>query len=232
MCEAYKTYIIKHYHESATVVFDGYAGPPPTKSTEQNRRSKTRTSADMVIAPNLPTTTTQTAFLGNTCNKARLIDTLSLVLTSSGITVKQAESDADTLIVSTAFQMAEGSERYQPVVVVGTDTDLLVMLVVRATSYMDMFVLCHRNPITLYSVEQLHQALGSTIQHLLFIHTISGCDTTSALYGQGKVKALKLAQKQGANLCSHMDVFSLHSSTREDVTTAGEQFLLILYGAG
>ena len=28
VCEAYKTYIIKHYHEGATVVFDGYAGPP------------------------------------------------------------------------------------------------------------------------------------------------------------------------------------------------------------
>ena len=88
--------------------------------------------------------------------------TLSLVLTSSGITVKQAESDADTLIVSTAFQMAKGSERDQPVVVVGTDTDLLVMLGTYVTSSMDMFMLCHRNPIMLNTVEQLHQALGST----------------------------------------------------------------------
>ena len=182
VCEAYKIYIIKHYHEDATVVFDGYTGPPSTKSAEQNRLANTCTSADIVIAPNLPTTTTQAAFLGNNCNKARLIDTLSLVLTSTGITVNQAESDADTLIVSTAFQMAEGSERDQPVVVVGTDTDLLVMLVARATSSMDMFMLCHRIPITLYSVEQLHQALGSTRQHLLFIHAITGCNTTSALY--------------------------------------------------
>ena len=91
------------------------------------------TSAYIVIAPNLPTTTTQAAFLGNNCNKARPIATLSLVLTSSGITVKQAESDADTLIVSTAFHMADGSECDQPVVVVETDTDLLVMLVARAT---------------------------------------------------------------------------------------------------
>ena len=49
---------------------------------------------------------------------------------------------------------------------------------------------------------------------------------------QGKVKALKLAQKQDANLCSHVDVFSLHSSTREDIITAGEQLLHVLYGAG
>ena len=128
--------------------------------------------------------------------------------------------------------MTDVSERDQPVVVVGTDADLLVMLVVRATSSINMFMLCHRNPITLYSVEPLHQALRSTRQHLLYIHALTGCDTTSVLYEQGKVKASKLAQKQDANMCTHMDVFSLHSSTREDVTTAGEQFLLVLYGAG
>ena len=194
VCETDKTCIFKHYHEGATVVFDGYTGPPSTKSAELNQRVKTCTSADIVIAPNLPTTTTQAAFLGNNCNKARLIDTLSLVLTSSGINVKKAESDADTLIVSTSFKMAEGSERDQPVVIVWIDTDLLVMLVGRTTSSMDMFMLCHRNPITLYSVEQVHQALGSTRQHLLVIHVITGCDTTSGLYGQGTVKALKLAQ--------------------------------------
>ena len=169
VCEACKAYIVKHYHEGATVVFDGYDRPPSTKSAEQNQRAKTCTSADIAIAPNLPTTTTQAAFLGsncNNCNKTRLIDTLSPVLTSSGITVKQAESVADTLIVSTAFHMAE---RDQPVVVDGIDTDLLVMLVARAAS-MDMFMLCHRNLMTLYSVKQLQQALGSTRQHLLFIH--------------------------------------------------------------
>ena len=71
-CEAYKTYIIKHYHQGATVVFDGYAGPPSTKSAEQNRRVKIFISADIVIAPNLPTTTIQAALHGINCNKARL----------------------------------------------------------------------------------------------------------------------------------------------------------------
>ena len=55
VCEAYKTYIIKHYHEDATVVFDGYAGLPSTKPAEQNRRAETCTSADVLFAPNVPT---------------------------------------------------------------------------------------------------------------------------------------------------------------------------------
>ena len=230
MCEAYKAYIIKHYRVASTVVFDGYDGPPSTKSAEQSSRAKNCTSADIIVAPNLPTTTTQGAFLGNNNNKTRLIQTLYTELSSIGIIVMQAESDADTLIVSTALHMAE-SDCNRPVVVVGTDTDLLVMLVARATSSMDLYMMCHINPMMLYSVNHLQQALGSTLEHILCIHAVTGCDTTSALYGQGKVKALTLAQKRDANLCSHMDVFSLHSSTHEDVANAGEKFLLKLYGA-
>ena len=49
VCNAYIAYISKHYHASATVVFDGYDGPPSTKSAEQNRRARIRTSADIVV---------------------------------------------------------------------------------------------------------------------------------------------------------------------------------------
>lgn len=229
MSDAYKAYIIKQYHVGATVVLAGYDGPPSTKLAEQNRRATYSTSADIVVAPNLPTTTSQGAFLGNNCNKSRLIQILSQDLRSIGISVKQAESDAVVLIVSTALAMSEPNND-RPVVVVGTDTDLLAMLVARASSSMDVFMLCHRNPVTLYSIKQRQQALGSTKQHILFTHGITGCDTTSALYGQGKVKALKLTQKD-ANLSSYMYVFAQTSSTHADVATAGEQFLLKLYGA-
>ncbi|KAG1676015.1 Hydroxyacylglutathione hydrolase, mitochondrial [Nymphon striatum] len=175
---------------------------------------------------NLPTTTSQSAFLGNNRNKTRLIQTLT-----QEFNVKQAESDVETLIVETALQMAEVSDCNQPVVVVGNDTDLLVMLVARATSSMDIYMVCHNNPIMLYSIQQLQQALGSTKRCFPFIHAMTGCDATSSLYGQGKIKALKLVQKHDANLALHINVFSTSSSTQEDVATAGEQFLLSLYGA-
>ena len=54
---------------------------------------------------------------------------LSADLRSIGITVKQAESDGDVLIISTALDMFE-SDNERPVVVVGTDNDLLAMLIV------------------------------------------------------------------------------------------------------
>ena len=64
----------------------------------------------------------------------RLIKALTPVLQNAGIIVKQAVSDADTLIVETAFQRATSS--HVPVVVVETDTDILVVLIARATSCM------------------------------------------------------------------------------------------------
>ena len=92
-------------------------------------------------------------------------------------------------------------------------------------------MLCHLNPVTLYSIKQLQQALGTTRRHILFIHAVTGCDTTSALYGQGKVKAFKLALKKEPTLLSCMDAFASTASNHDDVATAGEQFLLKLYGA-
>lgn len=46
--------------------------------------------------------------------------------------MKQAEADVDTLIVSTALSTAETEQL--PVTIVGTDTDILVMLVAWATT--------------------------------------------------------------------------------------------------
>ena len=65
VCNVYETYIIKHYHVGATLVFDGYNAPPSTKSAEQNRGAMYTISAYIVVTPNLQTTTSLSAFLGN-----------------------------------------------------------------------------------------------------------------------------------------------------------------------
>ena len=75
----------------------------------------------------MDSTTTQKAFHANSKNRARRIDKLSTELQRAGVLVKQDPADADHLIVSTALTLAQ-TER-KPVVVVGTDIDLLVMLI-------------------------------------------------------------------------------------------------------
>ena len=73
-----------------------------------------------------------TTTLGNGTNKSRLIAAISSILDQAGIAVEQATSDADTF-VSTALELADSGEA---VVLVRTDTDLLVMLVARNAKIM------------------------------------------------------------------------------------------------
>ena len=67
--DSYRSYILKHY-KGATVIFDGYSQNISAKHAEQARRSKKTMSANIKVAANLPTTTSQTDFLGNKHNKS------------------------------------------------------------------------------------------------------------------------------------------------------------------
>ena len=62
-------------------------------------------------------------FLLNTANEQAFINSLERKLESVGCIVYHAKSDADTLIVSKAIELAVTSEK----IVVGEDADLLVL---------------------------------------------------------------------------------------------------------
>nr|CAH7731432.1 unnamed protein product [Callosobruchus chinensis] len=83
------------------------------------RRAKKLNSPDTLY------TTTQEQFLNNEKNKARLIDLIKVAFSSSGISVKQADGDANLLIVQTVLDISTNQE---PAVIVVEDFDLLVIL--------------------------------------------------------------------------------------------------------
>ncbi len=143
----------------------------------------------------MKTTITQKAFLANGKNKARLIDTLGTELQRVGVLVKQDPAAADLLIVSTALTLAQ-TER-KPVIVVGTDIDLLVMSIYQSPSDMDIHMLCHRNHLQLYNIDELQSAVGDMKRHLMFVHAISGCDTVTAPCMKGIKRALELLSSYG-----------------------------------
>ena len=71
--------------------------------------------------------------------------------------------------------------------------------------------------------------LGADIsENILFMHAISGCDTTSGVYGLGKkvavtkMKTSKILQKQA-------EVFLKSDVGTDDVIKAGETALVCLY---
>ncbi len=143
------------------------------------------------------------------------------------IVIKQADADADSLIVATALSIAQSQPK--DVVVVGTDTDLLVMLVSQSTEHCHLYMLSKVDTMCLYDIAEIKRSVGDAAEHLMFIHAITGCDTVSALFGQGKRKAFKLVEKQKGIV--GLETFTCATSRKEDVAIVGEQFLLKLYGA-
>ncbi|KAK3916607.1 CaM kinase-like vesicle-associated protein [Frankliniella fusca] len=124
----YVKHVSQHYSVSATVVFDGYPDGPTTKDPEHNLRAAGGTSADLsAITAGMAISHDQDKFLSNKNNKKPLIQLLIAALKNVGITVVQAEADADRLIVMTAIAKAQQGDR--DCVVVGNDSDLLVLLI-------------------------------------------------------------------------------------------------------
>ena len=78
------------------------------------------TFTDMVATMN------QAKFLSNDKNKSRLIKYLSKHLETAGIAIKQADHDADRLIVTTAIYE---SIQHDKVVIVGENVDLAVLMI-------------------------------------------------------------------------------------------------------
>lgn len=109
-----------------TVVFDGYADCTKNiKAAEQRRRATTTSSpSDVIFDEFITVTTSQQKFLANIHNKSRFISMLKEKFTSENIFVKQADNDADVLIVETAIEKFNSTN---PSILV----DLLVLFTAR-----------------------------------------------------------------------------------------------------
>lgn len=170
----------------------------------------------------------QERFLASDTNKRHLISMLITKFKEQNYTVKQAVEDADVLIIQTAIDMTSSFTR---VFVVGEDIDLLVLLTAKARDHENIFLLKPaRGKVaeTLYSTRSLEYK-EAVAKNILFLHAISGCDTTSALFNQGKLKFLSLLDKND----SLLDTIAIFQDLEADVdalAAAGEAFLLALYG--
>ena len=100
----------------------------------------------------MKTTTTQKAFLACSKNNARLTAKLRTELQHAGLLMKQDPADADHLTVSTALTLAQ--TEWKPVVVAGTDIDLLVVLISQSSSDMSIHMLYHCNPMQWYTIDE------------------------------------------------------------------------------
>ena len=67
------------------------------------------------------------------------------------------------------------------------------------------------------------------IDSLSFVHTATGCDTTSAVNRKGKRVPFRKLQAHPA-LCTMVQLFNDHRAPKNVIAAAGEAFLCIVYG--
>ncbi|GBN87006.1 hypothetical protein AVEN_134004-1 [Araneus ventricosus] len=105
-----------------------------------------------------------------------------------GSVVKQAEEDADYLIIKSALEI---EKRSQYVVVVGED--LLVIMAVSINSENIFFLKPGRGKAAdaLYCATTLNIA-PQIRDNILFLHEFSGCDNISALFREEKKKFINV----------------------------------------
>ena len=125
ICQQYVRYISKHYG-TPFVVFDGYLGGPSTKDVVNQKRSVTYVGATVQVLGSMVFKGKREDFLSNKGNKHRFTTLLHDHLERQGFHTEQATADTDLLLVQTDIAASENMSI--PTVLVGEDTDLLVLL--------------------------------------------------------------------------------------------------------
>ena len=116
---------------------------------------------------------------------------------------------------------------------IAADTDLLIMLIYSWNSLIGQKFMKTEATKKHKSIEGdtavIAECLGHVRNYLIFVHAFSGCDTTSAVYGRGKLLILKLLEKSKAAR-EEADVFFQKNVSPEAVFEDGRKIFAMLYG--
>ncbi|XP_070180366.1 uncharacterized protein [Littorina saxatilis] len=230
--QTYVKYVTDKFKDPI-VVFDGYGSGPSTKDATHHRRSKGKASTDVHFDLTMIPQVKKEMFLANKKNKERFIHFLSDALTKHSCSTVSAEGDADAMIVAMALE----SSKTKLTVVVGDDTNLLVLLCHYGCNKHDIFFqpsyhIRGKTP-RIWSIRHTVSALDTpvVISPLVpVLHSMSGCDTTSRPFGIGKRTALgKLKNCEEFRTLANKFAQPPETITPEEVIQAGEKMLILLY---
>ena len=92
------------------------------------------------------------------------------------------------MIVSTVVDHASAGDNIE---LIAADTDLLIMLIYFWNSLMGQIIMRTEATTKPKAIEcdpgVIAECIGDVRKYLTFVHAFGGCDTTSAVYGQGKL---------------------------------------------
>ena len=112
-------------------------------------------------------------------------------LTETGIMVNHANGDADVLIEQTALKAAKD----YPMILIGEDTDLLVLALHHFTNEKALYFIYEpkqsQQLAKVWNIGHAKQILSKIFHGILVIHAFSGSDTTSRIHSVGKPAVLE-----------------------------------------
>ena len=188
IANAYVEFVKADYGE-AIIVFDGYMSGPSTKDNTHLRRSTKGVSRLINFSPEMKFQGNKSSFLVNVRNKTKIIQLIGSQLEKENCKVVYAEEDADVDVAVIACNESMSNN----VIVVGEDSDLLVLLLYYSTFYDSAFNLTFKSDLTKskypkgHNIFRYRDVLGpNASDQLLFVHGFSGCDTTSSFFHIGK----------------------------------------------
>jgi len=228
VCNLDCSYMLMKYGR-AIVVFDRY-DEMSTKAMTQQRRASGKVAATVTSTESMSITLKKDNFLSNSKNKERFLMMLSQALQIAGYVTHHSDGVANLLIVKTAVESAQTNTT----VLVGDNTDLLVLLCYHASEdgcdfYFRPEPKANTRGARVWHMKKVKDQLGREVcRNLLFLHAMTGCDTTLHLYGVGKATALKKFENVPC-FREQANTFSCHSAV-SDVVAASEKALVALFG--
>ena len=231
----YLKYIKTYFkNEEIWVVFDGYSHKDSTKTDAHTRRDSGKRSANVIIQDgHMKLVGTKKDFLNNLNNKAQLISLLTEYLQTAGIKVHQSSGDADVLTCKTALDLAHAGRSVE---VSGTDTDLLIILMHHWKEGLEIYFRTRRTDkkktktegkVMWWSIEQL-VSMQPAHKFILFAHIWTGCDYTSAIHNQGKLKILSSLRLEEVQHLAQQ--FNAVNAKQDEIGSAGIKIMKIMFG--
>ena len=113
------------------------------------------------------------------------------------------------------------------VTLIGADTDLRIMLLYFWKN--DFVFELKKDSLKNRSIREMSSCFKPILEFMTVLHAFTGCDTTSATYGLGKVSIMRALEKK-KSIRDAARVFLNSGSTQEQIGLAGNKIFVSLYG--
>ncbi|XP_063542992.1 uncharacterized protein LOC134751504 [Cydia strobilella] len=214
---SYVEYVKTHF-KNAIVMFGS------NKASDTARRSKVKKSPIVEFQKDTVLTVDKDNFLANEKNKDRFIQYLIIDFTRSGIKIKLNSDDLHSNIVQTAI---DNASTYDKTFIVSDNADLLLKMCIISNKDNVYFMKPSRNP-TYFHVDSFSSnkiKLG-----MLFLHAVSGSDSTSSIFQQGKTQICSALSKMNMrDIKNLMTIFANPTSDKNAIADVGINFIRRLY---